>query len=583
VFKRVLVSCALIAGGIVFLISGTRAIGTGNHSTPGKVSTLTYSTFLGGSGADGANDWLRNFSLEDSGTVSFASSTDSADFPVTAGAFDRSYNGGNEENGKEDAVIVRFDIARNALKYASYFGGAKGPDFVAQVLRKGGRTYLAGNTGAPDFPVTAGAFDTTFHGPDFRHADGYLAQFDGHALTHSTFVGTSGFDWIQKMFVAENGEIIGVGVFKEWNELPAAAAHLLSKEKMEGQPNACVVRLSPRGDRLLSLTVLGPTWYVDAARDSRGFVYVTGSTPSPQFPTSAGAYDTTFNGGSSGLGSGDIFVTKLTPGGDAIVFSTYLGGSGNDNFPQIALDASNNVLVYGNTTSRDWPVTPDARDKVFAGKKEGFLTKLSQDGSRLLYSSYIGGDEKLGEGFGSVRVGPNGDVYVCGYTDAADFPVTTNAIQSRVAGATDMFVSVFDSSLTALKFSTFLGGAGNEGGSIAVDRAGDIIGVGNSSSADFPTTPGAYSRTLNGKADLIIFKITLEHDERPAFDRRLAWRPQLTEDRSKLDVGEGPVTRRERPSSFGCAAIQVLAELRWTPFAWLANRSWVAEREGDEP
>ena len=511
-FKRVLVSCALISCAIVFLTSNTRVLGAGRRSTPAKVPTLAYSTFLGGSGADGANDWLRHFSLEGSGMVYFASSTESADFPVTADAFDKSYNGGNEENGKEDGVIIQFDIARNALKYASYFGGAKGPDFVAQVLRQGGHTYLAGNTGAPDFPVTAGAFDTTFNGPDFRHADGYLAQFDGNKLTYSTFVGTSGFDWIQKMFVADNGDVIGVGVFKEWNELPAAAAHLLSKEKMEGQPNACVVRLSPRGDKLLSLTVLGPTWYVDAARDNKGFLYVTGSTPSQQFPTSAGAYDTTFNGGSGGLGSGDIFVTKLTPAGDAIVFSTYLGGSGNDNFPQIALDASNNVIVYGSTTSRDWPLTPDARDKVFAGKKEGFLAKLSQDGRQLLYSSYIGGEEKVGEGFGNVRVGPNGDVYVSGYTDAPDFPVTANAIQSRVAGATDMFVSVFDSSLTTLKFSTFLGGSGNEGASIAVDAAGDIIGVGSTTSADFPTTPGAYSKTLNGKADLIIFKITLGHE-----------------------------------------------------------------------
>jgi hypothetical protein len=256
--------------------------------------------------------------------------------------------------------------------------------------------------------------------------------------------------------------------------------------------------------------VLGPTWYVDAARDHKGFLHVTGRpTPSERFPISAEAYDTTFNGGSGGPGRGDIFVTKLTPGGDKVVFSTYLGGSGNDNFPQIALDEPDNVLVCGNTTSRDWPVTPDARDKVFAGKREGFLARLSQDGRRLPYSSYIGGDEKLGEGFGNVRVGPHGDVYVCVYTDAQDFPVSPNAIQPRIAGATDMFVSVFDSSLTTLRFSTFLGGSGNEGASLAVDAAGNIIGVGSTSSADFPTTAGAYSRAMKGKMGLVIFKIAL--------------------------------------------------------------------------
>lgn len=298
-------------------------------------------------------------------------------------------------------------------------------------------------------------------------------------------------------------------MFKEWNELPVKKGHVFSEEKLDGQPNACLVRFSAKGDPILSLTLLGPTWYIDAARDSKGFIHVTGSTPSKQFPVSAEAYDTTFNGGSGGAASGDIFVTKLTPTGDQIVFSTFLGGSGDDNFPQVALDSSKHVIVYGNTTSRDWPVTPDAWEQTFAGKKDGGLSKLSNDGSRLLYSSYLGGEEKKGEGSGSVVVGPNGDVYVCGYTDAADSPITPNAIQPRIAGSSDMFISVFDSSLGRLRFSTFLGGSGNEGAGIAVDGAGNIIGVGSTGSADFPTTPGAYSRILKGKADIVIFKIRL--------------------------------------------------------------------------
>ncbi|MGE5360464.1 MAG: hypothetical protein ACM3NQ_15720 [Bacteroidales bacterium] len=98
---------------------------------------------------------------------------------------------------------------------------------------------------------------------------------------------------------------------------------------------------------------------------------------------------------------------------------------------------------------------------------------------------------------------------MCGYTDAADFPITSNAIQSQIAGATDMFISVFDASLSRLKFSTFFGGSGNEGASIAVDGAGNVIGVGSTGPPDFPTTPGAYSRTMKGKADIVIFKILL--------------------------------------------------------------------------
>lgn len=475
-------------------------------SPTGPSPILAYSTYLGSSEGDGPNSWLKRFSLDGSGSIFFAQSTYHTDFPTTANAYSKTYKGGSEQWGQEDLAVVEFDVEQNALKYASYFGGKTGPDFVTQVLRHGKSVYLAGNTGSSDLPVTSHAYDKTFNGPDFRHADGYIARFDDNELAYSTYLGTSGADWIQSIFVNDNGEMIVVGVFKEWNELPIT--HAFSSEKVEHKGNACVLRFNAKGDTILSATLLGPSWYVDAVRDREGNIYVAGTTTSTSFPVSARAYDTSHNGGTS-EGLGDLFVTKLTPTGDQILFSTFLGGTQDENPPSICLDAASNVVVYASTTSGDLPVTANALDRSLTGKRDAFLAKLSNDGTRLLYLSYLGGLEKAGEAAGNVVASNNGDIYVSGGTDAADFPVTPDATQPTVKGGVDIFMSVFDSSLTRLKFSTFLGGSGNEGATIEVDDSGDIIGVGTTTSADFPTTAGAYSDGLRGRSDHVIFKLAM--------------------------------------------------------------------------
>jgi hypothetical protein len=473
-------------------------------SPTGVSPTLASSTYLGSSGNDGPNSWLRKFSLDESGTAYFAQSTYETDFPVTANAYGKTYSGGSEQWGKEDLAMVEFDTKRNALKYASYFGGTTGPDFVTQVLRHKNSVYLAGNTGSADLPVTGNAYDKTFNGPDFRHADGFIARFDDNRLTYLTYLGTSGADWIQHIFVNDNGEMIVLGVFKEWSELPIT--HKFSDEKQENRGNVCVIRFNAKGDAILSATLLGPTWYLDAVRDREGNIYIAGTTSSRSFPVSAQAYDTGYNGGDV---LGDIFVAKLTPAGDKILFSTFLGGTKDESSPSICLDAANNIVVYASTASSDLPVTANALSRSLTGKQDAFLARLSNDGRQLLYLSYLGGNEKVGEGAGNIVAAKNGDIYVSGSTDAADFPVTPNAIQSTVKGGIDIFMSVFDSSLTTLKFSTFLGGSANEGATINVDDSGDIIGVGATTSADFPMTPGAYSPGLRGRTDYVIFRVSM--------------------------------------------------------------------------
>ena len=466
---------------------------------------LVYSTYLGSSGEDGANNWLKHFDIDQSGSIYFATSTYATDFPVTNQAYDKTYNGGSDW-GVEDLVIIEFNIEQNVLKYASYFGGKTGPEFISQVVRKGNSLYLTGNTGSSDFPHTNNAYDSTFNGPEFRHSDAYITRFDDNKLAYSTYLGTSGTDWAQNIFINAQGEITLVGLFKEFGELKNV--HSFMEVEADRRGYTGVIRLNEKGDSILSSTILAPSWYMDACMDDEGNIYIAASTPSKNAPTTPDAYDTSFNGGDANY-EGDIIITKLNPKGNKILFSTFLGGSKDDKYPLISLDANNNILIFGSTKSADFPLTSDALDKTFDGKSELFLAKLSNDGKQLLYSSYLGGNEERSEMNAKIIIAKNGDVYLSGATDAADHPITENALQSTINGPSDIFISVFDPSLTKLKFSTFFGGSQSEGATIEVDDSGNIIGVGFTNSPDFTTTPGAYSTVLKGKTDVIIFKISL--------------------------------------------------------------------------
>jgi hypothetical protein len=202
------------------------------------------------------------------------------------------------------------------------------------------------------------------------------------------------------------------------------------------------------------------------AIDSAGDAYVTGVTASTNFPTTASAYQPVY------AGDGDVFVTEFNPAGTGILFSTFLGGTGDDTPAQIIRDGAGEIFIVGSTTSSNFPTTSAVFQPIYGGNQDAFLTEMKADGSALIYSTYIGG---TGTDFGTaVTLDASGNAYVVGSTQSTDFP-TKNPIQLGNVGLYDAFVTEV-SSTGALVYSTYLGGSLSDYGTgIAVDSTGECV------------------------------------------------------------------------------------------------------------
>src|SRR5215510_3646990 len=193
-----------------------------------------------------------------------------------------------------------------------------------------------------------------------------------------------------------------------------------------------------------------------------------------------------------------------------ILYSTFLGGDSYDSGQSIALDAAGAIYVMGQTDSKNFPVTAEALKKISAAQQRDiFITKLNPAGTALVYSTYLGGDSGLDEGYG-LAVDAAGAVYLTGRTYAANFPVTSGAAQTSLSGENDAFVAKLNATGSALLYSTLLGGNNLDWGrDIAIDTAGNMYVTGQTSSSNFPTTEGALQKTLgNVSGNAFVAKIT---------------------------------------------------------------------------
>ncbi len=270
--------------------------------------------------------------------------------------------------------------------------------------------------------------------------------------------------------------------------------------------DAFVTKFSANGASLVYSTYLGGD-NLDVGRDivvdSAGCAYVTGSTRSSDFPT-VNALQAAHAGGVV-----DAFLAKLDASGSSLVYSTYLGGSGDDLGHGVAIDSAGRGHVTGSTNSPNFPTANAHQGSFGGGNVDAFLARFEADGASLAFSTYLGGGGTGGAGTDAgyeIAVDASGNAVVTGWTFSSSFP-TVNPIQSSLGGNADAFVARFDSGGTCV-FATYLGGSGADfGRDVAVDAAGDAYVVGETASANFPTTSAAYQKTRPGASDAFVAKI----------------------------------------------------------------------------
>jgi sugar lactone lactonase YvrE len=533
--------------------------------------TLSYSTYLGGS--NGAS-YGTAIAVDSSGDAYVTGVVYATDFPATSGAYQTS---NHSSANTFDAFVAKLNPTGTALVYATYLGGS-GNTSVAGTLNHGdyptgisvdnsGEAYISGIAYSVDFPVTSGAFQATNQGGANGVSSCFVTKINGtgSGLVYSSYLGGSGLsgyagkaslgdtggDGCASIAIDASGDAYLTGTAYSTNfPVTGGAYQTTNKSASAGRPNAFVAKLNPQGTALDYATYVGGSNGDGGSGivvDSDGNAYIDGATYSTDFPVTGSALQST-NNATAAVGSNG-FVAKLNSTGSSLVYSTYLGGSGNSNGPSgnnngdaalsIALDSADDAYVYGLTSSQDFPVTSDVLQSVNNAFASGtgpnfFIAKLDPSGASLVYATYLGGSgADANPGSSGLAVDPGGDVYVTGYAMGTDFPVSSNAYQALPACVLATFdsVSVYVSPVfseinpngTAMLYSTYFGGTGHviestsasstsicdEGYGLTLDSESNVYLTGSAASANFPVTPGAFQTSNPANDSAYVSKFLL--------------------------------------------------------------------------
>jgi Bacterial Ig-like domain (group 3) len=462
---------------------------------------LLYATYAGGIHDDVAVD----MTLDANGNAYVVGTAASEDFPVTGNAFQT-----RRANLGYDAAILKFD-ASGILLYSTFLGGTNDEAANAVVVNPDGSVYVGGWTRSGDFPVTSGSYQKTYGGG----MDAFLAKIsnDGSQLLYSTFLGGSGDEQIQNLLLNTDGSL--------WIGGDASAAGLT--------PSANAAQKAPAGNdnmffakaqfdqtgalQLPYLTFLGGSGTgqeasaLGMAVDNSGNLDVGGISISGDFPVTSNAYEKPFPLSNGCLNSAQPnsvgTFTSFSPDLSKMLYSTVIGGHIEDQkgFPDcnqavrtVRVDPQGKIWLIGTTGMQDFPVTANAIQSQLSGNGnagvDDFIVELSSDGTQLLYGTYFGG---TGFDYGGHGVWDSGNhLWLTAGTQSTDYPVTADALQMKNAGGYDTAITEFSPDGTAVLYSTYLGGSGDDDingtGQIRLDAQGNVHLSGSTASTDYPTT-----------------------------------------------------------------------------------------------
>jgi hypothetical protein len=371
------------------------------------------------------------------------------------------------------------------IGYSTLIGGL-GLDAGNSITVDAGRnTYIAGFTYSADFRTSPDSVEPIFSGA----IDAFVTKLDKTgALVYSTYFGGTGQDTANAVALDAAGDVFIAGQTSSV-DFPLWGAYQISPGGI------FAAKLNNQGNALVYSTYLGTNLNDRAngiAVDGSGSAYITGAVFAPDLVTTTGAFQQSFAGGIK-----DAFALKLNPAGTALLYATYLGGTGQDEGAAIAIDAAGAAYVAGTTYSSNFPTTASAYQRALGGVRDAFVTKLDAAGRSLLYSTVLGGSGT--ENGAGITLDSSGSVYVTGQTTSSDFPVSAGAIRSTLGGPSDAYVARLNPSGSTLLYATYLGGAGNDAGAaLALDRSGLVSVAGHTESTDFPVAIGAIQTALNG-------------------------------------------------------------------------------------
>ena len=465
---------------------------------------IAYSTYLGG------NQWeeAREVIVYPDGSVLVGSHVCSSGLPTTPGCFQPNYAGDDPASGPAglvggDMYFARLSPDGGKILAATYFGGSKQERSVyGMELDTKGNIVVACLTRSVDAPTTPGCFQPKFGGG----VDMLVAKItpDLTKLIWCTYIGGSADESPRGGLAMDKDDsvvVVGTSPSPNFPTTPGVV-----QPKLNGPRDSVVLKLKPDGSGLVLSTFLGGSGEDDAIMGARldadGNIYVAGHTKSADFPVTAGAPQPKLGGQS------DCYLAKLSKDASRIIYATYLGGKGNEfaeHQPWLTPDGC--FILVGPTLSADFPTTEGAFQREAKGKGDGFVTKLSADGKRFVFSTRVGGTG--GENLLMPTVDEKGNIWVVGSTGSRDFPVTPDALQPKFGGGQqDGLLAVFSPDGSKLLYATYLGGSGDEMiRSIAFGPKGEVYLVGNTASPDFPTTVGALQPKLGGDYDAFVVKL----------------------------------------------------------------------------
>ena len=450
-------------------------------------SDLLFSTYIGGNDDDYTviGDQI---ATDDQGNIYLVGSTRSTNFPTSSGAYQTS--GGGSTNA--DGFVLKLKGDGSDLVFSTYLGGSSYESINGDmIVTDEGDVIVGGYTGSEDFP-TENALDSNLNGTDI-----FITRInkDGKSLDFSTYIGGDGSDSLSEFQMDGDGNLLLLGSSRS-SDYPVTTGSYQTSNN--GKNDLVLTKMRSDGSKILSSTYVGGSDYdssVSMILDEYDNPIVIGSTGSLNFPVTDDSYDECYSGGTDGV------LFKMKSDLSSLTFSTFFGGKNHESITQIDMTPSGEIVVTGTTRSRTYPTTNGAFDSEIGGGSDMFVSKFEGDGSDLIASTLIGGNERE---TGELLInGVNGKISVCAKSNSSDLRTTLGSFNRSHSGDYDIYYVTLNDDFTGIEYGTYIGGSGSESCSAFLD-VGDVYIFGQTESSDFPITEGVFDSSYTNSDSYVL-------------------------------------------------------------------------------